>query len=72
VDLINLTISNRTIDEILAIVREIRSYNLTQGKDFDFAINRDHDSYGILVNTSATFTFYNNNRMATLIKLRYA
>ena len=71
-DVIVLTISNRSIDEILTIVREIRSYNLVQGHDFDFAINRDHDAYGILTNTTANITFYNNVKIATLIKLRYA
>ncbi len=71
-DLTILEFRNKTVDEILFLVNEIKRYGLEQGKDFDFSVNRDYGENSYSLETSVTFSFYNNHQIITFLRLRYA
>jgi hypothetical protein len=69
--MVNIRISNKTPNEIMDIVREIRNYGLVQGKDFDFAYNQTKwdDMIGEIP-THTVFTFY-TEKYASFVALKY-
>jgi hypothetical protein len=69
--MVNIRISNKTPNEIMDIVREIREYGLVQGKDFDFAYNQTKwdDMIGEIP-THTVFTFY-TEKYASFVALKY-
>ena len=71
--MVSIRINGKYVDEVMVIVRALRSAGLTQGVHFDFAYHRptwdnmtgvDHDRY-------ALFMFY-EEKHATLFALKYA
>lgn len=65
-------LANKTADEVMDIVRELRQQGLVQGNDFDFAYNpaRWDDMTGT-IESSVKFKFY-TEKYATLFTLKWA
>ncbi len=66
-----VTIADKNPNEIMDIVRELRSSGLVQGKDFDFAFHQSRwdDMIGEIPKKTV-FTFY-TEKYATLFALKY-
>lgn len=70
---IQVTILDRKPDEVMSIVRELRSQGLVQGQDFDFAYRpAEYDNFSgdAVHNRHTVFTFY-SEKYATLFALKY-
>lgn len=72
-----MTLKVRVIDkspqEVMDLVRELRDQGLVQGHDFDFAYHQaryDNNSYDAVENKHAIFTFY-TEKYATLFTIKY-
>lgn len=70
--MIEITILNKEVNEILDIVQELRCHGLIQNTDFDFAYSSEQrDYYGNIERQKHTiFKFYNES-LATWFALRY-
>ena len=67
----NITIHDRSANEVLEIVKELRQQGLVQGEDFDFAYNQSRwDTMIGEVPKSAIFSFY-TEKYATMFALKY-
>ena len=70
--MIECIIRDRRVDEVVAIVRELRTLGLEQGRDFDF--KWEPAILGWLGDTEETnktiFTFY-SEEYATMFELKY-
>ena len=67
----NITIHDRSANEVLEIVKELRQQGLVQGEDFDFAYNQGRwDEMIGEVPKSAIFSFY-TEKYATMFALKY-
>ncbi len=66
-----VTIADKNPNDIMDIVRELRSSGLVQGKDFDFAFHQSRwdDMIGEIPKETV-FTFY-TEKYATLFALKY-
>ena len=67
----NITLLDKSANEILDLVRELRAQGSVQGKDFDFAFTQGgwNEMTGDYPN-STVFTFY-TDKYATLFALKY-
>lgn len=69
--MINITVHDRSPNEVLDMVRGLREQGLTQGTDFDFAYNQSRwDEMIGEVPKSAIFSFY-TEKYATLFAIKY-
>ena len=67
----NITIHDRSANEVLEIVKELRQQGLVQGTDFDFSYNQSRwDPMIGEVPKSAIFSFY-TEKYATMFALKY-
>ena len=67
----NLTLHDRSPNEVLEMVKELRQQGLVQGEDFDFAYNQGRwDEMIGEVPKSAIFSFY-TEKYATMFALKY-
>lgn len=67
----NITLHDRSPNEVLEMVKELRQQGLVQGTDFDFAYNQGRwDEMIGEVPKSAIFSFY-TEKYATLFALKY-
>lgn len=67
----NITIHDRSANEVLEMVKELRQQGLVQGEDFDFAYNQGRwDEMIGEVPKSAIFSFY-TEKYATMFALKY-
>jgi hypothetical protein len=67
----NITLHDRSPNEILEMVKELRQQGLVQGSDFDFAYNQSRwDEMIGEVPKSAIFSFY-TEKYATMFALKY-
>jgi hypothetical protein len=72
--MIKVIVKDKTANDVLDIVRELRAQGLVQGTDFDFAYNKtqyDNFSYEPAVKQHTVFSFH-TEKYATLFALRYA
>lgn len=72
--MISVEIKDRNPNEIIDIVRELRTQGLVQGKDFDFAYHASRwDTFGHEPPTRrfTVFTFY-DEKLATWFILKWA
>lgn len=70
---LKVTIIDKSPNDVMDIVRELRSQGMVQGKDFDFAYFQpkyDINSYDGVENRKAIFTFH-TEKYATLFTLKY-
>lgn len=71
--MIEVPLIDKTPNDIIEIVRELRKKGLVQGVDFDFAYHPpkfDEFSYDAVYNRCTMFTFY-RDELATWFKLTY-
>jgi hypothetical protein len=71
--MIEVRILHLGADEIMTLVRELRSRGLVQGVDFDFAYNRAcyiNDGWTAVIPRHTLFSFYKESE-ATLFALKY-
>jgi hypothetical protein len=71
--MVQVRIENKGPNEIMEIVRSLRTSGLVQGVDFDFAYNQakwDNFSYEAVVKQHTLFTFY-VDKHATMFILKY-
>jgi hypothetical protein len=69
--MIEVRILHRGADQVMEIVRELRTRGLVQGVDFDFAYNQSRwDEMIGEVPTHTLFSFYKESE-ATLFALKY-
>jgi hypothetical protein len=71
--MIEVKIVNKPANEIIVLVRELRSQGLVQGKDFDFMMSSpsfDSKEHTGIQPKSAIFKFY-TEKHATLFALKY-
>lgn len=68
-----VTVLDKDPNEIMEIVRELRSQGLVQGRDFDFAYQPSkYDSFSYVGEPRLTiFTFY-TEKYSTLFALKYS
>jgi len=67
----NITLHDRSPNEVLEMVKELRQQGLVQGTDFDFAYNQGRwDEMIGEVPKSAIFSFY-TEKYATMFALKY-
>ena len=67
----NITLHDRSPNEVLEMVKELREQGLIQGTDFDFAYNQSRwDEMIGEVPKSAIFSFY-TEKYATMFALKY-
>jgi hypothetical protein len=67
----NITLHDRSPNEVLEMVKELRQQGLVQGEDFDFAYNQGRwDEMIGEVPKSAIFSFY-TEKYATMFALKY-
>lgn len=67
----NITLHDRSPNEVLEMVKELREQGLVQGSDFDFAYNQSRwDEMIGEVPKSAIFSFY-TEKYATMFALKY-
>ena len=67
----NITLHDRSPNEVLEMVKELREQGLVQGTDFDFAYNQSRwDEMIGEVPKSAIFSFY-TEKYATMFALKY-
>ena len=67
----NITIHDRSANEVLEMVKELRQQGLVQGEDFDFAYNQSRwDEMIGEIPKSAIFSFY-TEKYATMFALKY-
>ena len=67
----NITLHDRSPNEVLEMVKELREQGLVQGTDFDFAYNQSRwDEMIGEVPKSAIFSFY-TEKYATLFAIKY-
>ena len=75
--MIDIILTNVKIDNILAIVRELRQLGIVQGEDFDFAYTPERLDYNlasvgeILSMRKTTFSFYDES-LASWFGIKYA
>ena len=72
--MISVKVYNRSANDTMEIVRELRASGLDQGKDFDFAYHRASYDYTSddksEIPKHTIFTFYNET-LSTLFLLKY-
>jgi len=71
--LIKVKLVNHNPNEVMEVVRDLRSQNMTQGIDFDFAYNQtawDPITGHHISGPHTIFTFY-KDKLATLFILKY-
>ena len=67
----NITLHDRSPNEVLEMVKELRQQGLVQGTDFDFAYNQSRwDEMIGEIPKSAIFSFY-TEKYATMFALKY-
>jgi hypothetical protein len=67
----NITLHDRSPNEVLEMVKELRQQGLVQGEDFDFAYNQSRwDEMIGEIPKSAIFSFY-TEKYATMFALKY-
>lgn len=70
---IEIIVKNRIVQEIMDIVRELRTQGLVQGVDFDFAYKPpvwDNFSHDPVQEKHTVFTFY-TEKYSTLFAIKY-
>lgn len=70
---IEVKIIDKTPDEILSLVKQLRQQGLVQGKDFDFSYHQakyNNDGWSAVENRHAKFVF-SDEKFATLFTLRF-
>ena len=70
---VEVVINDKTANEVMEIVRDLRSSGLVQGIDFDFAFRPakfDNFSGDAVYNSHVEFTFY-KEKYATFFTLKY-
>lgn len=71
--MIKLKVLHKKPDEIMSIVRELRSQGYWQGKDFDFSYHQaqyDNDGWNAVEPRHTMFTFY-NEKLSTYFALKW-
>ena len=71
--MITVTLRGHKVDEIVSMVKDLRSQGLEQGRDFDFKWKPKIDDWlnDEYTDSSADFYFY-TEELATMFTLRYA